>query len=106
MYRRGGYADAPLPDLVILDLQVNPNGGYEFLRERMEHQLYRFSRVVVLAGEEVANRCYDLGVSACIPKPQGLDQLASLIVKVEEFWFHLAVLAPPESRLLKLLRAQ
>jgi CheY-like chemotaxis protein len=107
MHRRGRYVDSPLPDLVILDLQANPDAGREFLRQRMNHPLYRFSRLVVLAtDEEAATNCYDLGASACIAKPQGLDQLASLIVEIEKFWFHLVVLPPPEWRLEQILRKE
>ena len=37
MHRQGKYADAPLPDLVILDLHAKPEDGFDFLRARMGH---------------------------------------------------------------------
>ena len=103
MHRRGTFEDVPLPDLVILDLKPGDEAGFDLLRSRTKHPLWRFSPVIVLVTEDDATRrCYEAGANACITKPDGLDELAHLMTHINNHWFNMVSLPPSESRLKEL----
>jgi two-component system, chemotaxis family, response regulator Rcp1 len=107
IHRQEKYADAPLADLVILDLHANPQDGFHFLRERSDHPFWRIAPIIVLVrDDDVAYESYELGANACIQKPEGLEALASTVTEIEAFWFRTATLPPPEWQLRDLIRAR
>ena len=88
--REGAYADAPRPDLVLLDLNLPRKDGREVLAEMKDDNDLRRIPVVVLTtseAEEDILRMYDLHANCYITKPVDLDQFITVVKTIESFWF-------------------
>ncbi|MEJ2366626.1 MAG: response regulator [Deltaproteobacteria bacterium] len=87
--KENNYAEAPRPDLILLDLNLPKKDGREVLQEiKADHQL-RTIPVVVLttsAADEDILRSYDLSANCYITKPVDLYQFIKVIRSIEAFW--------------------
>lgn len=95
--RRGRFADAPRPDLILLDLNLPKKDGREVLAEIKEDPDLRRIPVVVLTTSEDERdilRAYDLHVNAYVKKPVDLDQFMKIVEAVEDFWLSVVKLPP------------
>ncbi len=95
--RQGRFADAPRPDLVLLDLNLPRKDGREVLEEiKKDPSLKRIPVVVLTTSESERDilRAYDLHVNAYITKPVDLGQFAKIIEAVENFWLTVVKLPP------------
>jgi chemotaxis family two-component system response regulator Rcp1 len=95
--REGEYADAPRPDLILLDLNLPKKDGREVLAEIKEDPDLRRIPVVILTvsqAEEDILRSYDLHANCYITKPVNLDQFLKVVRSIEEFWFTIVKLPP------------
>lgn len=84
-----GYAGAPRPDLVLLDLNLPKKDGREVLREIREDPNLKRIPVVILttsAGEQDILRAYDLHANCYITKPVDFDQFMRVVRSIEDFW--------------------
>jgi chemotaxis family two-component system response regulator Rcp1 len=96
--REGEHADAPRPDVVLLDLNLPRKSGREVLSEVKQDPALRQIPVVVLTSshaEEDIVRAYDLHANCYISKPVDLDQFITVVRSIEDFWFTVVKL-PPE----------
>ncbi|MGN6564738.1 MAG: response regulator [Thermomicrobiales bacterium] len=87
--REGRYADAPRPDVILLDLNLPRKDGREVLTEiKADPQLRRIPVVVLTtsSNEEDIVRAYDLHANCFITKPVNLDQFISVVQSIESFW--------------------
>lgn len=86
--RQGNYADAALPDLVLLDLKLPRKGGMAVLEEMKNDPELRRTPVVILSTaftpEDVVN-AYDLQASAYLVKPGDLQEYQKLMAALREF---------------------
>ena len=85
----GTYADAPRPDLVLLDLNLPRLDGREVLREMKCDPNLKHIPVVVLTtstADEDVLRVYDLAGNCYIPKPVELDRFLDVVRSIEDFW--------------------
>lgn len=101
-FLRGGgeYADAPRPDLILLDLNLPKKDGREVLAEIKEDPDLKRIPVVVLTiskAEEDILKSYNLHANCYITKPVDLEQFYKIVKAVEEFWFTIVKL-PPDGR--------
>jgi CheY-like chemotaxis protein len=98
LYRRGPYTDAPLPDLILLDINLPKKSGLELLAEIKSDADLKHLPVVVFtsssAPRDVA-RAYDLHASCYIAKPAELDELFRVVGMIEKFWLNAAELPGP-----------
>lgn len=89
LFRRDAYAQAPRPDLILLDLNLPKKDGREVLAEIKGDASLRSIPVVVLttsqADEDVV-RAYDLHVNCYITKPIDLYQFLNVVKAIEDFW--------------------
>ncbi len=95
--REGGYADAPRPDLILLDLNLPKKDGREVLAEiKADPDLRRIPVVVLTTSEDQKDilKAYDLHVNAYITKPVDLDQFIRIVEAVENFWLSVVKLPP------------
>lgn len=96
--REGDYANAPRPDLILLDLNLPRKDGREVLTEvKVDQQLKRIPVVILTtsrAEEDILNT-YDHHANCYIKKPVDLDQFGAVVRSIEEFWFTTVIL-PPE----------
>lgn len=92
----GRYADAPRPDLILLDLNLPRKDGREVLAELKADPRLRLIPVVVLTtseAEEDILRTYELHGNCYITKPVDLEKFLHIVGMVENFW--LAVVQLP-----------
>jgi chemotaxis family two-component system response regulator Rcp1 len=87
--REGKYADAPRPDLLLLDLNLPKKDGRELLEEIKADENLRRIPVVVLTtskAEEDILRMYNQHANCYITKPIDFDQFIEVIKSIENFW--------------------
>lgn len=96
--KQGNYADAPHPDIVLLDLNLPRKDGREVLAEIKADQSFKRIPVVVLTtsqSEEDILKAYNLSANCFITKPVDFDQFVKIVQSIENFWFAIVKL-PPE----------
>jgi two-component system, chemotaxis family, response regulator Rcp1 len=95
--REGQYANAPQPDLVLLDLNLPKKSGREVLAEIKEDPDLRRIPVVILTvskAEEDVLKSYNLHANCYITKPVNLDQFLEVVKSIEDFWLTVVMLPP------------
>jgi two-component system, chemotaxis family, response regulator Rcp1 len=88
--RQGRYSEAIRPDLILLDLNLPRKDGREVLAELKADPELKGIPVVVLTSSDAEKdvvRSYDLGANCYVTKPVDLDQFASVVRTIEDFWF-------------------
>jgi two-component system, chemotaxis family, response regulator Rcp1 len=91
------HADAPRPDLILLDLNLPRKDGREVLREIKADPSLRRIPVVILTtsrSEEDVLRAYDLHANCYITKPVDFPRFMEVVKSIEDFW--LTVVKLPE----------
>ena len=87
--KEGQYADAPTPDLVLLDLNLPRMDGREVLAAIKGDDALRSIPVVVLttseADEDVV-RSYSLHANAYVTKPVDFDRFIAVVRQIDEFF--------------------
>jgi chemotaxis family two-component system response regulator Rcp1 len=95
--RRSGYADAPRPDLILLDLNLPRKDGREVLAEIKADADLRTIPVVVLTTsrtEQDVLRAYQLNANCYIIKPVDFLQFVNAVRSIEHFWLTIVTLPP------------
>ena len=93
--RQGGFAEAPRPDLVLLDLNLPRKNGLEVLAEMRADEALAHIPVIVLtssAARSDVQEAYARGANAFVVKPLELDAFMDLINGIRSFWLELAQL--------------
>ncbi|WP_054814486.1 response regulator [Nocardia arizonensis] len=89
LYRQGAYADAPRPDLILLDLNLPKYDGRQVLEKIKSDSDLAHIPVVVLttsSAEEDILRSYKLHANAYVTKPVDLDQFITAIKQIDDFF--------------------
>ncbi len=89
LMREGEYANAPRPDLILLDLNLPKKDGREVLKEIKEDPTLKIIPVVVLttsASEADILRSYSLHANCYITKPVSLDGFLTVVKSIDSFW--------------------
>ena len=100
VHQEGKYADAPRPDLILLDLNLPLKDGREVLAEiKTDADLKRIPVVIltVSQAEEDILKSYNLYANCYITKPVNLDDFLSIVKAIESFWLTIVKL-PPDSK--------
>ena len=87
--REGAYADAPTPDLVLLDLNLPRMDGREVLAAIKNDDVLRQIPVVVLTtseAEEDVLRSYQLHANAYVTKPVDFQQFIDVVRAIDDFF--------------------
>ena len=87
--REGGFAEAPRPDLVLLDLNLPRKDGRQVLAEVKDDADLRTIPVVVLTtseAEEDILRSYDLHANAYVTKPVDFDRFIEVVRQIDDFF--------------------
>ncbi len=93
--REGQHANAPRPDLILLDLNLPKKGGEKVLEEIKLDPGLKSIPVVILttsAAEEDIRRSYELHANCYITKPVDLDQFLKVVRTIDNFWLAIAKL--------------
>jgi CheY-like chemotaxis protein len=97
--RRGKYATAPRPDIVLLDLNLPRKDGREVLEEIKRDEALMTIPVVVLTtskAEEDIVRSYRLHANCYITKPVDFGRFMEVVRQLENFWLAVVHLPPRE----------
>jgi len=89
LHRQGQYAEAPRPDLILLDLNLPRKDGREVLAEIRSDAKLTSIPVVVLTtsqAEQDVLRAYTLHANCYITKPVDFRQFLEVIEAIEGFW--------------------
>jgi len=95
----GGH-NAPLPDLILMDLKMPRKDGRETLRELKSHRQWRLIPVVALTTSTATDDvkwCYQAGVNSYVTKPATYRELVEMLKTITKYWFEVAEL-PPKGR--------
>ncbi len=87
--RQGPYADAPRPNLILLDLNLPKKDGREVLAEiKADPGLKRIPVVILTTSqaEEDIAKTYDLHANCYVTKPVDLDKFLEVVRSIEDFW--------------------
>jgi len=87
--QEGEYAEAPRPDIILLDLNLPRKDGREVLAEiKADPNLKRIPVVVLTTSrnEDDIFHSYDLHVNCYITKSRNLSQLFEIVKGIENFW--------------------
>ncbi len=90
LYRQGDYANASIPDLIVLDLNLPKVSGHDVLAKIKEDVELRRIPVVVLTSSEAEEdilRSYDLHANCYVRKPVGMSSFIDVVSGIENFWF-------------------
>jgi chemotaxis family two-component system response regulator Rcp1 len=97
--REGEHADAPRPDLILLDLNLPRKDGREVLAEIKADESLKRIPVVILTtsrSEKDIDRTYDLHANSYIIKPVDLKQFVEVIKLCGNYWLALVELPSGE----------
>ena len=89
LFRKGAFADAPRPDIILLDLNLPKKDGRQVLSEiKTEPSLSQIPVVVLTTSqaEEDIIRAYQLHANCYVTKPVDFNQFLHIVSTIEEFW--------------------
>jgi CheY-like chemotaxis protein len=89
LFRRGKFKAEPMPDIVVLDLNLPILNGHDVLNVIRGNSKTFHVPVVVWSGsarKEDILKAYELGCCAYMPKASQLDETESLLNAFSEFW--------------------
>lgn len=87
--KEGEHADAPTPDLVLLDLNLPRMDGREVLAAMKSDEELRRIPVVVLTtseAEEDVLRSYSLHANAYVTKPVDFERFIDVVRQIDDFF--------------------
>jgi two-component system, response regulator len=95
LFRRGRFADAPRPGVVLLDLNLPGTDGREVLTEIKGAPHLKHIPVIVLttsSDDRDVQACYQAGASSYIQKPVDLEGFMRAIERLNDYWFEVVIL--------------
>jgi len=87
----------PMPDLVLLDINMPRKDGKQVLQEIREDKRLKIIPVIMLTTSDQEKDIidsYNLGVNAYISKPVRINEFMKVVNKLEDFWFTLNTMPP------------
>ncbi|WP_139959834.1 response regulator [Flavicella sediminum] len=82
-------SSGPLPDIILLDLNMPKMNGIEFLAVLKHHETLKYLPTIILttsSHQKDMLDCYSLGVTGYLIKPLKYDDYVSKIEKLLAYW--------------------
>ncbi|HET6465384.1 MAG TPA: response regulator [Nitrospiria bacterium] len=89
LHRKGPFADAPRPDLILLEIRIPGKSGLEVLAEIKGDVDFNQIPVVILTSSKTdrdIQRSYSLHANCYVVKPVDLDEYIGAVQRIEDFW--------------------
>lgn len=93
VHRRGPYASSPVPELILLDLNLPKKDGLEVLREIKGDGDLAQIPIIVLSTSDRENdvrKAYTLHANCYLTKPLEIDAFIDKVRAIEQFWLNYA----------------
>lgn len=100
LYKRGAHASAPVPDIILLDLNMPRMSGIEVLSIIKEDDRIKHIPVVVLTSSEADRdvlQSYRLHANCYLVKPVDMEKFLVVMKTFENFWLHVVTLPGKEA---------
>lgn len=98
---QGKHAEAPPPDLVVLDLNLPRKDGREVLSDlKTDPALAKIPVVIFTTSQANSDitRSYELGANCYLRKPGNLPEFVAVVQSMADFWLGFASLPQKEKR--------
>ena len=98
--RQGVHADAPRPDLILLDLNLPKMDGREVLAHiKADADLQAIPTVILTTSDAESDivKSYRLHANCYLSKPVQLDAFESLVRSINDFWLTKVKLPPQKN---------
>jgi chemotaxis family two-component system response regulator Rcp1 len=99
--REGKHANAPRPDIILLDLNLPKKDGREVLAVIKRDAELKQIPVVVLTtskAEEDVLKSYELHANCYVTKPVDLEKFIQVVQSIDRFWLTVVTLPPADNR--------
>ena len=100
--RGRGFESAPIPDLILLDLNLPKKNGFEVLKEVRDHPVVSRVPVVILTSSHADRdilKSYNLHANCFISKPVDVDEFLDTVRSTGEFWLTIVKLPPGDEHI-------
>jgi chemotaxis family two-component system response regulator Rcp1 len=97
LHKRGKFAAAPTPDLILLDLNLPRKSGREVLAEIKADENLKYIPVIILttsSAEEDIFKSYNLHANCYVVKPVEFESFVQAVLSIQHFWFSVVTLPP------------
>jgi two-component system response regulator len=95
LHHEAPYQNTPMPDLILLDLNLPKISGKEVLAEIKADDKLKHIPVIILTSSRAevdVMKSYDLHANSYIVKPVDSKQFSEVARTIEQFWFSLVIL--------------
>lgn len=95
LHKEGEFEKAPVPDVILLDLNLPKKNGFEVLTELKNNTLLEKIPVVIVTSstnEDHIKKCYEMYANCYVVKPTKFDDYEEVIKTIESFWGKIATL--------------
>jgi chemotaxis family two-component system response regulator Rcp1 len=90
LHKKGEYANAPRPNIILLDLNLPKKDGREVLAEIKSDPELKLIPVVILTAstaEDDILHAYRLHANSYLIKPVELDRFLEMVKSIKNYWF-------------------
>ncbi|MBO6765422.1 response regulator [Maricaulis sp.] len=98
LYRRGDYNNCPVPDLILLDLNLPKLNGIQILETLKSDETLSVIPVVMLTSSKAERdvlESYRHHASGYVSKPSEFSRLVDIVEAIRDFWFSSVILPRP-----------
>ncbi len=99
LHRRPPHANAPRPDLILLDVRIPDRDGFEVLRAIKQDRSLRTIPTIVLTTSDAevdVARSYELGANEYVTKPVSAAAYARTVRAIPRYWTEVSTLPPKD----------
>lgn len=92
LHKEGDYSDAPVPALILLDINMPLMNGFQVLEKIKSDEDLRKIPVIILTTSERdkdIDRAYTLGCNSYIVKPVNFQKFLEVIINAQEYWLQI-----------------
>ncbi len=90
LFKKGEYANATTPDLILLDLNMPKLGGREVLEQiKNDDRLKAIPVIVLTTSEDEMDimKSYQLHANSYVRKPVDFLQFVDVVSEIQNYWF-------------------